>query len=663
MTANTIEDELRAIGGLLSRDAAEAGRRAQQLLDAHPEHPDALLLLAVSMRRRGNPAGAATLLRKLSERGEARADVYQELGFACAALGQEAEAFRHIEMAVARNPRLSGAWRALGDLWTAREKLEAADAAYARAVKASVNDPELLRAADALVSGELTEAEPLLRDRLKRAPTDVAAIRLMAELAARLGRLPDSEKLLRRALELAPSFTAARANLANVLYKQSRYEEAARVLDEVLEQDPANPGNRNLLAATLGRIGDYDEALKLYAELVETFSHHAKLWMSYGHMLKTVGRQEESIAAYRKALDNQPDLGEVWWSLANLKTIEFSDSDVAAMEQALQGEPKSEDALHLHFALGKAYGDHAEPEASFRHFAAGNALRCEELGYDPQVITDQVDQMIEVLTPEFLAQHEGGGDPTPDPIFILGLPRAGSTLLEQILSSHSQVEGTMELPDIPAIAMREARKAGGELRDWPDAILEMPQARFAELGAEFLERTRIQRKTGRPFYIDKLPNNWSYAGFIHLILPNAKIVDARRHPLDCCFSNYRQHFAKGQAFSYSLDHIGRYYADYVRAMDHYDRVLPGRIHRVIHEQLLDDPESEVRALLDYLGLEFEPDCLEFHRNERAVRTASSEQVRRPINRDGVGQWEPYEQWLSALRAALGDLPETYASRP
>lgn len=561
---------------------------------------------------------------------------------------------------VARDPRNTGAWRWLGRALRKLGEDEAAAEAEMAAIRATALEPQMVAIAEAMLENDLQTAEQLLRQRLRNQPTDAAAIRLMAELAARIGRLGDSEKLLHRALELAPGFTAARANLANVLYKQSRYEEAARVLDEVILRDPANPGNRNLMAATLGRIGDYDEALRLYAELVETFPDHAKLQMSYGHMLKTVGRQEDGVAAYRAALAAQPDLGEVWWSLANLKTVKFTDEDVAAMEAALAGDPGHEDALHLHFALGKAYADRHEAEASFRNYARGNALRSEELGYAPETIAALVDRTIEVLTPEFLAAHEGVGDPSPDPIFILGLPRAGSTLLEQILASHSQVEGTMELPDIPAIAMREAKKAGGDLRDWPDAVAELPDARFAELGEEFLARTRVQRKSGKPFYIDKLPNNWSYAGFIHLILPHAKIVDARRHPLDCCFSNFRQHFAKGQGFSYSLDHIGRYYADYVRAMDHYDAVLPGRIHRVIHERLLDDPETEVRALLAYLGLPFEEACLAFHETDRAVRTASSEQVRRPINRDGVGQWEPYRAWLGPLEAALGDLPQTYA---
>jgi len=573
-----------------------------------------------------------------------------------------AAAARRLRSALAANPGNVSALRLLGRALRKLGEDEAAAEAEMDAVRATAHDPQMIAIAAAMLDNDLQEAEALLRDRLRSQPTDVAAIRLMAELAGRLGRLPDAEKLLLRAIELAPAFAAARGNLAIVLYRQNRFEEAAQVLDDVIAHDPANASNRNLLAATLGRLGDYAEALKLYSELVEAIPDHAKLWMSYGHVLKTVGQQDNGIAAYRRALDCQPDLGEVWWSLANLKTVRFSDEDVAAMEAALDGEPSHEDKFHLHFALGKAYGDRGDAEASFHHYALGNELRSKELDYSPEMTSVRVDRMIEIFTPEFLETRAGAGDPSPDPVFILGLPRAGSTLLEQILSSHSQVEGTMELPDVPAMALREAREAGAGRGEWADVVAMLPLERLAELGAEFLERTRIQRKTDKPFYIDKLPNNWNYVGLIHLILPNSRIIDARRHPLDCCFSNFRQHFAKGQGFSYSLDHIGRYYADYVRAMDHYDRVLPGRIHRVIHEKLLENPEAEVRALLDYMGLPFEEACLEFHRNERAVRTASSEQVRRPINRDGVGQWQPYEQWLGPLKAALGDLVETYADR-
>lgn len=529
-----------------------------------------------------------------------------------------------------------------------------------QSIDAALRNPALMDAALALAENRLHDAEPLLRDHLRDAPSDVAAIRMMAELAARIGRLKDSETLLQRALEIAPAFGAARANLATVLYKQNRFPEALEQLDMVLAEGGDKPSQQNLKAAALGRIGGYDEAIELYRELTERFPDQAKLWMSYGHMLKTVGEQDACISAYRMALNVEPSLGEVWWSLANLKTVRFSDEDVDAMRGALgKAGLASEDEFHLHFALGKANEDRADFDAAFSHYAKGNALRSKELSHDPDTVTAQANKIIARFTPEFVAQTTARGHPAPDAIFILGMPRAGSTLIEQILSSHSMIEGTMELPDIPAIAMREGREFGGGTSGWVDAVKQMSPARLAELGAEYIERTRIQRKTDKPFFIDKLPNNWSYLGFIRLILPNAKIIDARRHPLDCCFSNFRQHFAKGQAFSYDLDHIGRYYSDYVRTMIHVDTVMPGYVHRVIHEELLDDTEAEVRRLLDYINVPFEQACLRFHENKRAVRTASSEQVRRPINRDGVDQWRPYDAHLGSLRDTLGNLWQNY----
>ncbi len=524
-------------------------------------------------------------------------------------------------------------------------------------IESGLRNPQLMAAALALAEDRLPDAEPLLRAHLKAQPTDVAAIRLMAELAARVGRLKDSEALLRRALELAPDFNAARANLATILYKQNRFGDAVTELDEVISGGGDNPAQESLKAAALGRIGGYEEAVGLYKQLTAHFPDHAKLWMSYGHMLKTVGNQDESVAAYRKALVVEPTLGEVYWSLANLKTVRFDDADVAAMEVSLANENLAhEDCFHLHFALGKAYEERQDYDAAFADYAKGNALRSAELEHDPATVTAHVDKVIAKFAPEFVAAHSGQGHTAPDPIFILGMPRAGSTLIEQILASHSLVEGTMELPDIPAIAIREG--TGGPA-GWVDAVAATTPARLAELGAEFIERTRIQRKTGKPFFIDKLPNNWMYTGLIHLILPNAKIIDARRHPLDCCISNFRQHFARGQAFSYDLSHMGQYYADYVRAMAHFDAVLPGRVHRVIHEKVLDNPETETRSLLAYLDLPFEKACLNFYENKRAVRTASSEQVRRPINRDGVDQWKPYEAHLNPLKEALGDCWKLY----
>lgn len=577
-----------------------------------------------------------------------------------------AAAVRQLRDIVQADPHNAAAYRDLGRALRSLGEASAAAQAEIAAIRATAFDPQMVDIANAMLAGDLPTAEPLLRTRLKAQPLDVAAIRLMAELAARIGRLKDSETLLRRALELAPAFGAARANLATVLYKQNRFEDALAQLNIVLEHEAENPAYRNLKAAALGRLGGYDEALELYSELVETFPDHAKLWMSYGHMLKTVGRLDDSIAAYRRALAIQPQLGEVWWSLANLKTIRFDDDDRRAMAEQLQKLPADSDdeeiishRLHLHFALGKAHGDIGDSAASFAHYAEANRLRAEQLGYDADNVSEQVDQAIATFDAAFFERHKGSGDAAPDPIFILGMPRSGSTLIEQILASHSAIEGTMELPDIPAMALGAGRDFGGHGSSWVAAVAAMDDAKLKQLGANFLTKTAVQRKTSKPYYIDKLPNNWLYIAFIMLILPNAKIIDARRHPLDCCFSNFRQHFAKGQAFSYDLESMGRYYADYVRLMAHIDKVQPGRVHRVIHEALIDDPETEVRALLRFLGQPFEPQCLEFHKNDRAVRTASSEQVRRPINRDGMEQWRPYEQWLDPLKGALGELWQSY----
>ncbi|MCY7272046.1 MAG: sulfotransferase [Sphingomonas bacterium] len=520
---------------------------------------------------------------------------------------------------------------------------------------ASARDPDLLRAGQALATNDLPTAEALLRPYLKRRPTDVAAIRMMAELAARVGRLVDSENLLRRALELTPDFTAARANLATILYKQNKPSEAIAELEAIERAGSTNLGHTSLKAAALGRIGGHDEALGLYRLLLDARPDEPKLWMSYGHILKTVGEQEESVAAYRRAIAIRPTLGEVWWSLANLKTIRFDDADIAAMEAALEDPGLADDdRFHLHFALGKALEDRGEAEASFNKYTTANHLRRESLAYDAADIRRHVERSITFFTPELFSAHDGQGCPAPDPIFIVGLPRAGSTLIEQILASHPAIEGTSELPDIPAIARRlGGRKSSNEITRYPECLADLGASELTALGEEYLASTRIQRFTDRPLFIDKLPNNWAHVGLIRLILPNAKIIDARRHPLACGFSNFKQHFARGQGFTYDLADIGAYYADYVTLMRHFDVVQPGLVHRVIHEALVDDPEGEVRRLLDHLGLPFDPACLAFHENKRAVRTASSEQVRRPISRDGLEQYRVFDPWLGPLKAALG----------
>lgn len=516
--------------------------------------------------------------------------------------------------------------------------------------------PRLIEAALAMNDNDLPRAEPLLRQHLKEDPFDVAAIRMFAELAGRIGRNRDAENLLRRALELSPAFTAARANLALVLYRQNRPDEAIEELNRVIAEEPDNPGHSNLQAAAFGRIGEFDDAIALYEKVLAQAPRQPRVWMSFGHMLKTVGRQADGVAAYRRALAIMPELGEAWWSLANLKTVKFDAADIAAMEGALQrGDIADDDRFHLDFALGKALEDRGEPEPAFAHYAAGNALRRTQLTYDADETTDFVDRLIALATPEFFTERAGQGCDAPDPIFILGMPRAGSTLIEQILSSHSLIEGTSELPDIPALARRDPA--------YPDGLPGLSAQQLARQGEEFLKRTRIQRKTERPFFIDKLPNNWAHVAYIRLILPNARIIDARRHPLGCCFSNFKQHFARGQAFSYSLSDMGRYYADYVRLMAHIDAVQPGAVHRVIYERMVDDTEAEVRALLAYCGVPFEEACLAFHKTERAVRTPSSEQVRQPIFREGTEAWKPFSPFLDPLRDALGPVLENYPNAP
>jgi len=512
-----------------------------------------------------------------------------------------------------------------------------------------------VQAAMALNENRLDVAERLLKPHLKEDPFDVAAIRMLAELAGRIGRWKDAENLLRRAVELAPGWTAARANLALVLGRMERPSEALELLDQILAEEPDSIGNWNLKAATLGRLGEFEQAIPIYEKALERAPRQPKVWLSYGHMLKTLGRLEEGIAAYRQAISLRPELGEAWWSLANLKTIRFDDQDINEMTGALEmpGLP-DEDHYHLDFALGKAMHDAGRYDDAFEHYARGNALRLKQAPYDPGDVTAKVDRSIAAFSAEAFAQRPGGCE-APDPIFVIGMPRSGSTLIEQILSSHSLVEGTSELHDIAALA----RQGGG----YPEKVLELDPEQRRALGEDYLRRSGVQRRTGRPFFIDKMPNNWLYVPFIQLILPNAKIIDARRHPMGCCFANFRQHFARGQDFAYDLGNVGRYYADYVRLMAHVDAVLPGRVHRVTYERMVDDTEAEIRALLDYCRLEFEPQVLEFYKTERAVRTPSSEQVRQPIYREATEEWRRYEKFLGPLKEALGPAVDAYPASP
>jgi len=634
----SLEVALEHASKLLAVDPSLAIEQAEEVLKAVPGHPQAKSILATACYEHGRALGAA---------------------------GQGEAAVASLRRALQVAPDLADGWRLLGDHLSAMGDTSGAAAAYASHIKASTRDPRLLAPAAALCEGRLAAAETLLRAHLKQYPTDVAAIRMFAELAARLGRLADAENLLARCLELAPGFTAARHNYAVVLHRQAKSVDALREVERLLGGDRHNPGYRSLQAAALARLGEYERSIATYAGLLADYPGQPKLWMSQGHALKTAGRQAESIEAYRRSIELEPSLGEAYWSLANLKTYRFAPAEIEAMRtQLARTGLGAEDRLHLHFALGKATEDAGDHAAAFAHYAEGNRLRRATLAYDADETTALVRRAQALFTPDFFACRRGSGAPAPDPIFVVGLPRSGSTLVEQILASHPAVEGTMELPDLLGLVRElSGRTRRSEPSKYPDALAELGPEALRALGERYLAQTRIQRKTDKAFFIDKMPNNWAHVGLIQLILPNARIVDTRRHPLSCCFSAFKQHFARGQGFTYSLEDVGRYYRDYAALMTHFDSVLPGRVHRVIYERMVEDTEAEIRRLLAHCGLEYDERCLHFYENDRAVRTASSEQVRSPIFRDAVDHWRHYEPWLGPLRQALGPALDGYPDAP
>ena len=661
----TLDTALDHARHLLASDPAMAAQQASEIIRVVGRHPMALLILAASHRVRGQATHALDVLEPLVREHPQWALAHLEHGLALGRAGRGDAAVSALRRALALKADLPQAWRELGDHLAAMDDSDGAAAAYLQHTRYSTRDPELMQAAGALADNRIPEAEALLRARLKRTPTDVAAIRMLAEVAARVGRIDDAEALLARCLELAPDFHAARQNHALVLRRANRPQEALQAIDALLAHDPDNPAHLNLKAVVLCRVGDYEPALALYERVLASYPNQAKIWMSYGHALKTAGHAARAIEAYRRALAREPGFGEVWWSLANLKTFRFSDDDVDVMRaQRARHDLADDHRLHLDFALGKALEDAGEYAPSFAHYRDGNALRRTQLAYSADDTHARTERLKAAHTATFFAGRTGLGCEAPDPIFIVGMPRAGSTLLEQILASHSAVEGTMELPEITSITRdlrTQARADGAET--YHDLLADLDGDALRALGERYLEATRIHRKSGRPFFIDKMPNNFAHTGLIHLMLPNAKIIDARRHPLACCLSGYKQHFARGQGFSYGLEDIGRYYRDYVALMAHYDDALPGRVHRVIYEQLVDDTEAEVRRLLDYCGLSFEDGCLRFFENARPVRTASSEQVRQPIYREGVDHWRHYEPWLEPLKNALGPVLGAYPAVP
>jgi predicted Zn-dependent protease len=650
---------------LLATDPARAAREAESLLKLARNDPRALLIVASARRRQGDAKGALAILEPLAKAYPRATMTHYELGLVFADLGRRGSAIATLRHTVTLNRDLADAWRALGDQLFLEGDTAGAESAFAEHARAAVTDPALKPAAVALFEGRLEDADDLLRAHVTTHVTDGRGLKLLADVRLRQERYADAEILFARCLELDPGNDAARFCLAEALFRQQKAGEAVAQLERLLAKKPRESAYRNLLAGCLGLLGEDERVAKLYEGLLEDFPKQPRIWLNYGHSLRAVGRGDDAKAAYKRCIALAPGLGDAYWSLANLKVAAFTAEEEEAMRRQLaRTDLAIDDQLHLHYALGKALEDRGDYAASFEHYASGARLRRSEIVYSADENRAQMLRSTRLFTPAFFAARPALGCPSTAPIFILGLPRSGSTLIEQILASHSAVEGTMELPYMGLIANSlAAAGASAGMGAYPDTAAGLDGAALSRLGQSFIDSAGQHRKLGKPLFIDKMPNNFNYIGLIHLILPNAKIIDARRHPLGVCFSAFKQHFAQGQTFTYDLADLGRYYRDYVELMAHFDTVLPGRVHRVIYEDMVEDTEGQVRRLLDYCGLPFEEACLKFYENDRAVRTVSSEQVRRPIFRGGLDQWRRYEPWLGPLKEALGPALDAWRGGP
>lgn len=540
-----------------------------------------------------------------------------------------------------------------------------AEAERALRAQCALSHPRLAEASAQMEQGRLAGAISLLKAYLKKRPSDARALYLLAEAALRQGQSEAAENILAECVARHPDFVPARMSYAQVLLTRERPDLALAEAEILLGQEPANPIFRTLKARALDEAEDYLASSVCWRDLCEDYPERTEGWIAYGHALKVLGRQRDSMAAYRRALQLDPDSARAYWGLASSKAARLEDSDMGHME-ALLGRAglSSEDRIRLHFALGQAHGDRERYEQSFAHFAKGNALHYLSEKHDPEQMTAYVDRARTLLTKAYFQERAGSGCAAADPIFIVGMPRSGSTLVEQILASHSQIEGTRELSDLLAAMSEHLHRSGARGSGFDaDVLATLDAPSLKALGERYIERTRAYRETGRPFFTDKMPANFAYAGLIHLILPNAKIIDMRRHPMACGFAMFTELFSGAQDVAYRLGDIGLAYRNYVRLMAHFDAVLPGRIHRVFYEQLVDQPEREIRRMFAYLEVPFEPACLEFHKTERIVTTRSSEQVRKPIYRSGIDRWRHYEPWLGPLKTALGPVLDAYPDVP
>ena len=647
------------LGLLQQRRAEEAIARCRQALGSYPEDVNILGLLGAALGDRGQFDEAEEILLRVIDLTPTFAKPYEDLGTLLLQRGLAEKAIPLLEKAARLDPKQEAAHFQLGRALAQVGRGADADAAFERSFALSPVRGMMAQAAEHHAAGRLEEAEPLCRQVLQREPRNVDALRMLGLIAAAAGDLDEAENLLRQALAEAPDHIAALFELGRVLKELERPDDAIDVYKTLIELQPDNPRAHYRLAGVLAPAALTEQSAAAYRRCLELDPRHPGAWLGLGHMLKTLGQQSEGIAAYRRCLAIEPEFGEAWFSMANLKTYRFDDAEIAEMRQRLESDTVNETSrVNFLFALARAYEDRRDYATAWQYYEQGNARQRLLVSYDP-VLTETVnDDLIAFFAADFFRSHAGVGNPDPSPIFILGMPRSGSTLVEQIIASHSRVEGTSELPYIGRLTKSLNRNRADGMR-YPEVLNELEPRHFSRLGQNYLAMARMHRVEGTPHFIDKMPNNFPLVGFIHAILPNAKIIDARRHPLDACTGNLRQLYARGQAFSYDQTDIGEYYLQYQRMMDHWDQVLPGKVLHVQYEDVVADLPRQVERILNYLELPWEDACLDYHATQRAVRTASSEQVRQPIYTSGIGYWRHYEAQLEELREVLEPILDRY----
>jgi len=636
-------------GGKL-KEALEA---IQAELSANPENSDALYIQAVTQRYLGLPREALETLARLRTRSPNHARAYQEEGHNLKRLGDLPGAARAYQRAVDLNHALMASWRELAALYKQQNNRPAADMARAEYERLSSLPAELVSVSSLIQEGKLFRAETLCRAFLQKNPHHIEAMRLLALLGMKLFIYDDAEFLLESCVGVAPDYWLARYDYVNVLHKRQKFDKALEQARILYEAYPDNFAFQLSFANENVAMGNFTRALEIYDRVIATHPQLEQPYLSRGHAQKTIGELDSAIESYRSAYRTRPDSGDAYWSLANLKIYRFSDEELSGMHEQLQKpETSVNDRIHLQFALGAAYEARQDFAQSFFHYEQGNSLKKQDVRYDSKRLEDAMKRQAEFCNEALFEAKAGMGAPHPDPIFIVGLPRSGSTLLEQILASHSCIDGTMELPNIIALAHRlNGRRFVWEEARYPKVLAELSAGQLQEFGQAYITETRFHRR-GAPYFIDKMPNNFMHVGLIHLILPNARIIDARRHPMACCFSGFKQLFADGQEFTYGLQEIAHYYKGYVGLMAHWDTVVPGKVLLVHYEHLVADLEGQVKRILDFLDLPFEEECLHYYQTDRSIRTPSSEQVRQPIYRSGVEHWRHFEPYLDVLKHEL-----------